>query len=194
MKHRIIIFLLPLLFLAGCSKDSSTSDPTLANSVFKGITQTKDDPTPIGWIDPDDWKSDGYWNFLYPISHCDVIAPSLNKIGLMSPDTVFDDFPLPTSVKLYPAYPNPGGPNVRIEFSLPKQNLVYCAIIGHDYKIQRILICNSLLPAGLFSVVWDGKNQLGEQVTVDVYRCIFLVTTSDGGFVFSSHGDIWIKY
>src|ERR1043166_246430 len=77
-----------LIALVGCNKDGPPTDPTLFNDGFRGITQTTVDPTPVGWVDPDDWKDDGYWDYRYPIVNCYSRATVMPKISRLSrPDT-----------------------------------------------------------------------------------------------------------
>jgi hypothetical protein len=74
--------------LSSCQDNGSIPPPYQ----FVGITETLNDPTPIGVVDADDWK---------PIFDCPPAVPSL-----------------PTCTKAYPVYPNPASGSCTLYFTV----------------------------------------------------------------------------
>ena len=69
---------------------------------------------------------------------------------------------------LYPNYPNPFNPSTRIEYRLPANDLIGLKIydaLGRDI----VTLANEMKAAGIHSVVWNGKNENGEQVGNGIY-------------------------
>jgi hypothetical protein len=75
---------------------------------------------------------------------------------------------IPTNYLLEQNYPNPFNPETRINYSIPEASFIKLNI----YDINGLLV-NSLQegnqPAGKYSVVWNGKNSLGNKVGSGVY-------------------------
>ena len=176
-----------MIWIAGCSNGDTPGDPTLFNDGFKGITYTSsDDPTPIGSVDHDDWKSDGYWDWRYPIAPCRSIVIPFSKRTKI--DTVIH-----TNFAMYPAYPNPFNPTTSIEFALPVTCHVYASIINDRYQTVQVLICE-VLDAGLVEVEWSAVDSNNRELPSDIYRFLIRCTDDNGNLLFASHGDLWLKY
>ncbi len=75
---------------------------------------------------------------------------------------------LPSSFILHQNYPNPFNPDTHIDFDLPANSRVTLTIYNVLGKQVSILI-NDILPAGVHSVVWDGKDDRGSTVASGVY-------------------------
>jgi hypothetical protein len=75
---------------------------------------------------------------------------------------------VPTNYVLEQNYPNPFNPETRINYSIPEAGFIKLSI----YDINGLLV-NTLqegnLPAGRYTVVWNGKNSLGNKVGSGVY-------------------------
>lgn len=75
---------------------------------------------------------------------------------------------LPTTYALRQNYPNPFNPTTQIEFDLPEAarvRLMIYNILGQ----QVIALVDKIQAAGTHSVIWDGKNAIGESVASGVY-------------------------
>jgi hypothetical protein len=168
------------------------SDPTLTNKGFKGITQTKVDPTPIGWVDYDDWRDDRrYWDRNYPLPGCsEPILPPQNI------DTSFHlgrPADLPSYYSLFAAYPNPTNSKSSIMIALPKDVTIYLAIINEKYQIVKLLACGGV-SAGIHVFRWDLVDEENKRVPAGVYRCIFSVAgDANWNIEYASHGDILVQ-
>jgi hypothetical protein len=82
-----------------------------------------------------------------------------------------DDEPdntLPYGFELGQNYPNPFNPACNIEYSLPKGSPVNLSIYNILGQKVRILV-NEYQSAGYKSVRWDGKDNLGREVTSGIY-------------------------
>ncbi len=65
-------------------------------------------------------------------------------------------------------YPNPFNSNTKIEFELPRQETVSLDIFtASGQHIKQLL--NGFLNSGLYSVVWDGRDEFAEPVASGVY-------------------------
>ncbi len=75
---------------------------------------------------------------------------------------------VPDDFSLLQNYPNPFNPSTTIQFRVPNSGFV-------SLKIYNLLgseiatLINENLPAGQHKVTWDGKNQMGAQITTGVY-------------------------
>jgi hypothetical protein len=74
----------------------------------------------------------------------------------------------PSEFDLSQNYPNPFNPSTKIEFTLSKSGFVSLEIYDVLGKRVRTLVSEEL-PAGYKSVIWDGKNEEGEDVASGVY-------------------------
>ena len=75
---------------------------------------------------------------------------------------------LPKEFELGQNYPNPFNPNSSIEFSLPKDCFVRISIYNILGQKVRTLV-DEYLQAGYKRVIWDSKNDQGEEVASGVY-------------------------
>ena len=66
------------------------------------------------------------------------------------------------------AYPNPFNPSTKIDFILENQNEINMAIFNVNGQLIQTLK-SGIQPAGAHSVVWNGRNTLGELVGSGVY-------------------------
>ena len=89
---------------------------------------------------------------------------------------------LPTNYVLEQNYPNPFNPETRINYSIPEAGYIKLSI----YDINGLLV-NTLqegnLSAGRYTVVWNGKNNLGNKVGSGVYFYRLQANPSADGFV-----------
>jgi hypothetical protein len=70
--------------------------------------------------------------------------------------------------ELYPNYPNPFNPTTTIRFSLPEANRVSLRIYNSMGQLVRTLLSENR-DAGYHWVVWDAKNDNGQEVAAGVY-------------------------
>jgi len=76
----------------------------------------------------------------------------------------------PKTFQLYQNYPNPFNPSTTIEYTITLQSYVELKVFditGRDIKT----LVDEYQPAGLQSVIWDGKNNLGYAVKSGIYLC-----------------------
>jgi uncharacterized delta-60 repeat protein len=74
----------------------------------------------------------------------------------------------PSQFDLSQNYPNPFNPSTKIEFTLAKSGLVTLEIYDVLGRRVRTLVSEEL-SAGYKSVIWDGKNEDGNEVASGVY-------------------------
>ena len=83
------------------------------------------------------------------------IGPSL----LINPDLYVPslDF-LPDDIELYPAYPNPFNPTVKIPFDLNQENVVSLTVFNLQGKKVKDLISSKTMNSGKYIIEWDGSS------------------------------------
>ena len=80
-----------------------------------------------------------------------------------------DDFSqMPVGFKLEQNYPNPFNPSTTIRYHLPKTTEVVLKIYNIFGQEVRTLV-NERQAAGVNSVIWDGKDQSGKEVSSGIY-------------------------
>ena len=75
---------------------------------------------------------------------------------------------IPTDFMLFQNYPNPFNPTTTIRYDLPKSSKVTLTIYNNLGQ-EVITLIQEQQTAGEKSVVWDGKDNLGKQVSSGVY-------------------------
>jgi hypothetical protein len=77
---------------------------------------------------------------------------------------------IPSVTKLYGNYPNPFNPETTISFNLTAEDAENAEIIIYNIKGQKVrTLINEVLSAGEHSVVWDGKDEKGKNVSSGIY-------------------------
>jgi hypothetical protein len=77
---------------------------------------------------------------------------------------------MPTQFALSQNYPNPFNPTTSLDLSLPEASRVQAVVYNIMGQQVRIL-ADSDLPAGYYSLSWDGLNDQGQAVSSGVYFC-----------------------
>ena len=96
-----------------------------------------------------------------------VVIRRTDGIGVVEPPV--DDTRLtPAVTSLLPGYPNPFNPTTTIPFQLVAEERVSLRIYDAQGKLVRTL-ADEVMPAGLHSAVWDGKDDSGLQASTGMY-------------------------
>jgi hypothetical protein len=94
----------------------------------------------------------------------------LNIEGYGSSGTAVDDLSLPPlDVALYGGRPNPFASTTTISYRLAESERVSLHIYDAGGRLVRALVRGVSQPAGDQSIVWDGKDALGEEMGSGVY-------------------------
>jgi len=88
----------------------------------------------------------------------------------------------PTIFKLEQNYPNPFNPETIINYHLPQNSQVTLAIYNVQGQLIRSLV-NQNLEAGIYSQVWDGRNESGAVVGTGVYIYKLQAQSADQNFI-----------
>ena len=64
---------------------------------------------------------------------------------------------LPEMIRLYPAYPNPFNPSVKIPFDLNQENVVSLTVFNLQGKKVKDLISSKRMKSGKYIMEWDGS-------------------------------------
>jgi hypothetical protein len=75
---------------------------------------------------------------------------------------------IPKEYELYNAYPNPFNPSTAIKFQIPEAKFVQIKIFDIQGRIVNVLM-NKNIASGIHSVVWNGKNNVGEHLAAGMY-------------------------
>lgn len=75
---------------------------------------------------------------------------------------------VPEEFVLYTNYPNPFNPNTSIDYALSSNEKVTLAIYNIRGELVKTL-SSGIHKAGIHTAVWNGQNELGEQVSSGVY-------------------------
>jgi len=76
----------------------------------------------------------------------------------------------PEPVAEFAIYPNPLSPQTNIAYALPETGHVRIEI--YNVLGQRVVtLKDAETPAGNHSVLWNGRNSLGEKVSAGIYLC-----------------------
>jgi len=75
---------------------------------------------------------------------------------------------IPTSFALQQNFPNPFNPMTEIRFDIPESDYVSLAVYNMMGQKIRTLASGNMTP-GYHAIIWDGKNDLGSQVSTGMY-------------------------
>ncbi len=73
-----------------------------------------------------------------------------------------------SAFKLMQNYPNPFNPSTTIQYEIPEKSNVEVTIYDLTGRVVNKLV-NQFQQAGLHSVIWNGKNQLGTRAASGFY-------------------------
>ena len=94
---------------------------------------------------------------------------SVNIVMITDPDNVgVDTNTGPFSFALHQNFPNPFNPSTEIRYEIPDDLLVRISVYDMAGRLIRSLI-NEKKATGSYSIIWDGKNNLGSGVATGVY-------------------------
>lgn len=99
---------------------------------------------------------------------------------------------IPRGFALYQNYPNPFNPNTTILYDLPgdtRVTLIIYDILGREV---RTLIDENIV-AGYHSVIWDGKDEVGQYVSTGIYIYRIHARGIDGGSYSKNHKMLLLK-
>ena len=71
---------------------------------------------------------------------------------------------------LFPVYPNPFNSNVKIRFTIPSEEVVKILILNILGEKVRVITDSNYGP-GLNTLIWDGKNDYGQELSTGLYFC-----------------------
>jgi hypothetical protein len=75
---------------------------------------------------------------------------------------------IPTAFALYANYPNPFNPTTNISFALPENSRANLKIYNLSGQLVKTVL-DANLPAGTYTVIWDGTNSSEERVASGIY-------------------------
>jgi hypothetical protein len=78
------------------------------------------------------------------------------------------EVPYPQTYNLSQNYPNPFNPETTIGYQIPEPAHVQIIIFNLMGQVVRVLVDENK-PAGYYSVIWNGRNDLGERVSTGIY-------------------------
>ena len=113
-----------------------------------------------------DIANDGSWEMIIGGRDGSVICVSGGEAVSNSPNISIPD---PTNIaELIGNFPNPFNPETSINFNLRKDSKVSLKVFNIKGQLIRTLI-NEQLSASSYNIVWNGKNDSGNQVSSGIY-------------------------
>lgn len=102
--------------------------------------------------------------YLYRLSDVDFIGNEtmLKVIEITMPF-------IPDRMALLPAYPNPFNPSVTIPYHLSDKTKVYITVFDILGRKVRHLVNGLKQEAGVYTIMWDGKDQKGRNISSGTY-------------------------
>lgn len=97
------------------------------------------------------------------------IMATIVWIGTAPPPTIVSHLNV-TTFNLKQNYPNPFNPCTSIAYTLPEDTDVYLSIYDVTGRLVIVLV-NSRRSSGYYSVVWDGRDNLGVRQSSGIYFC-----------------------
>lgn len=117
----------------------------------------------------------GWLHILHTAPNADTISVYVSGeaslVGIELPEGV------PATYEVSPNYPNPFNPSTLIQYQLPSSSTVELNVYNMLGQRVRTLV-NDRKNAGYHQVVWDGRNELGQQVASGIY--IYRFVASNG--------------
>jgi len=105
----------------------------------------------------------------YKVSAVDSSGYGSGYSNEVSPvPTGIGDQPLTYSFELYQNIPNPFNPSTAIRYELDRRTRVSLAVYDVQGRLVRQLV-SAVKGPGVFTVIWDGRNQKGMPVSTGVY-------------------------
>lgn len=80
-----------------------------------------------------------------------------------------NDLSIPSNFVLKQNYPNPFNPTTSIAYNLNRTNDVTLTIYNSLGQKIRTLVSRDNVPAGSYSIEWNGKNDMGQNVSSGIY-------------------------
>ena len=150
----IIVIILGSILISTCN--NSTESDSKENKLYVQITDT--DGRKIEGVDLH------FYTQINPTLSMHT-PHSTHNLLITSSDTGV----IPLEYKLYQNFPNPFNPQTTIMFSIPISGMATLRILNNvDLTVVQTLVDRNL-PAGVHSVLWDGKNDADEYVTNNIY-------------------------
>jgi hypothetical protein len=153
------------IYLGGINMDS-IPDFELHNWSFPGYhTYFGQDCSGIG-----DFNGDGANDFAFSAIGADGHGIIYIYSGWKeSTDVKYDYEPiLPESFLLFQNYPNPFNAETVIKFEVPSKSAVILSVCNIEGR-EVIRLLDKQVPAGQFSIRWDGRDKSGQSVSSGVY-------------------------
>jgi hypothetical protein len=91
------------------------------------------------------------------------------------------------AVPVVSAYPNPFNPQTTIAYNIPQSGMVRVTIYDVTGRVMRRLV-NGTKSAGDHTVVWNGRDESGREVSTGIYFVRF-----EAGGVSQNHKIVFMK-
>ena len=89
---------------------------------------------------------------------------------------------VPKEFQLHQNYPNPFNPSTSIRYELPKSAHVTLTIYNINGQLVNTLV-NSVVQAGVHTVVWNSQNRYGQSIASGVYFCRLIIDNGSMAYI-----------
>jgi len=110
------------------------------------------------------------WNYQGPVWKQTDYMGYLQLAEIQLPLAVEDKTAVPDQYGVLQNYPNPFNPSTTLSYKLPRQTPVKLQIYNLQGKLIKTLV-SDVQPAGSYSVIWNGTDSHGNQVSSGIYFC-----------------------
>ncbi len=108
------------------------------------------------------------------------VQSQLNSLGINCEQGINpNEITVPVYFELKQNYPNPFNPSTNIEYNLFKPGVVSLIIYDNNGKVVTKLVNNVYQNYGKYTLDWNGKNDIGTDVSSGIYFCRIIVNGSD---------------
>ena len=108
------------------------------------------------------------------------VQSQLNSLGINCEQGINpNEITVPVYFELKQNYPNPFNPSTNIEYNLFKPGVVSLIIYDNNGKVVTKLVNNIYQNYGKYTLDWNGKNDIGTDVSSGIYFCRIIVNGSD---------------
>ena len=108
------------------------------------------------------------------------VQSQLNSLGINCEQGINpNEITVPVYFELKQNYPNPFNPSTNIEYNLFKPGVVSLIIYENNGKVVTKLVNNIYQNYGKYILDWNGKNDIGTDVSSGIYFCRIIVNGSD---------------
>ncbi len=124
-----------------------------------------------GYLDTNVVKGKLYTYQIEDIEEDTGLATRHPAIAVIAGQGMVENSDTPEKFALYNSYPNPFNPETTIKFDIPHSANISLKIYDAAGRLVRTFAAGETWSGGSYSVIWNGKNDMGDVVGSGTYFC-----------------------